>query len=123
MIVFYFFQRNNSMDTEGLVEVTTGDSGTLPGQILSWDYHKSLPWYEGECAKVRLSYNLSTPFHISLLCRGLLSQSQKNVGYFPPRESWRAFFKDTLGKLQLHLSPQGELSGMQFSLGWKEFLS
>ncbi|CAH2217644.1 jg1230 [Pararge aegeria aegeria] len=47
-----FYGRNNSMDTEGLVEVTTGELGGIPGQILSWDYHKSLPWYEGECAKI-----------------------------------------------------------------------
>ncbi|XP_034826856.1 protein peste-like [Maniola hyperantus] len=48
-----FYGRNNSMDTEGLVEVTTGErSGTLPGQILRWDHHETLPWYEGECAKI-----------------------------------------------------------------------
>ncbi|XP_023934288.1 protein peste [Bicyclus anynana] len=61
-----FYGRNNSMDTEGRVEVTTGAlSGTIPGQILSWDYHKSLPWYEGECAKMQGSGGEFMPHNLT----------------------------------------------------------
>ncbi|KOB79183.1 Scavenger receptor class B member 4, partial [Operophtera brumata] len=48
----WFYGRNNSIDTDGYVEVTSGaDSGTIPGQILRWNQQEYLPFYEGKCSK------------------------------------------------------------------------
>ncbi|XP_022814541.1 protein peste-like [Spodoptera litura] len=45
--------RNNSLDTDGYMEVTTGRAaGTLPGQIMRWNYEDHIPYYEGECAQL-----------------------------------------------------------------------
>ncbi|XP_063359266.1 protein peste-like [Cydia amplana] len=49
-----FYERNNSITTDGYMEVSTGvDSGTLPGQVLRWNYQDYLPYYTGECAKLK----------------------------------------------------------------------
>ncbi|XP_049696685.2 protein peste isoform X1 [Helicoverpa armigera] len=49
----WFYERNNSLDTDGYMEVSTGQlSGTIPGQILRWNYEDHLPFYEGECSKL-----------------------------------------------------------------------
>ncbi|XP_047530543.1 protein peste-like isoform X1 [Vanessa atalanta] len=61
-----FYERNNSMDTEGLVEVTTGEvSGTLPGQILRWNNYETLPYYSGECAKITGSAGEFMPHNLT----------------------------------------------------------
>lgn len=84
-----FYERNNSMDTEGLVEVTTGSlAGTLPGQILRWNNYESLPYYEGECSKIAgsggefMSHNLSenAPLTIFMpdLCRTVNLEYEDN---------------------------------------------
>ena len=59
---YLMFQRNNSLETDGYMEVSTGQlSGTLPGQILRWNYEDHIPYYEGECAKVsNIFFNSST---------------------------------------------------------------
>ncbi|KAH9639995.1 hypothetical protein HF086_008090 [Spodoptera exigua] len=45
--------RNNSLDTDGYMEVTTGRAaGTLPGQIMRWNYEDHIPYYEGDCAQL-----------------------------------------------------------------------
>ncbi|XP_061382843.1 protein peste-like [Danaus plexippus] len=74
-----FYERNNSMDTEGLVEVATGEaSGTYPGQILRWNNYESLPFYEGACSQITgsagemMAHNLTEePFTLFVpdLCR------------------------------------------------------
>ncbi|XP_075974431.1 protein peste-like isoform X2 [Anticarsia gemmatalis] len=49
----WFYERNNSLETDGYMEVSTGQlAGTLPGQILRWNYEDHLPYYEGECSKL-----------------------------------------------------------------------
>ncbi|XP_028159775.1 protein peste-like [Ostrinia furnacalis] len=49
----WFYERNNSLDNDGYLEVTTGQvRGTLPGQIIRWNHEDHLPFYEGECAKL-----------------------------------------------------------------------
>ncbi|XP_035433639.2 protein peste-like isoform X2 [Spodoptera frugiperda] len=49
----WFYERNNSLDTDGYMEVTTGrTAGTLPGQIMRWNYEDHIPYYEGECAQL-----------------------------------------------------------------------
>ncbi|KAJ8721181.1 hypothetical protein PYW07_001956 [Mythimna separata] len=49
----WFYERNNSLETDGYMEVSTGQlAGTLPGQILKWNYEDHIPYYEGECSKL-----------------------------------------------------------------------
>ncbi|XP_038214513.1 protein peste-like [Zerene cesonia] len=46
-----FYGRNNSMDTDGDMLVTTGEEdGVLPGQIITWNHLDHLPYYEGKCS-------------------------------------------------------------------------
>ncbi|XP_014369351.2 protein peste isoform X1 [Papilio machaon] len=50
-----FYGRNNSLDTDGYMEVSTGAggaAGSLPGQILKWNYEDHLPFYSGQCSKL-----------------------------------------------------------------------
>ncbi|CAH2108669.1 unnamed protein product [Euphydryas editha] len=86
-----FYERNNSMDTDGLVEVTTGEmSGTIPGQILRWNNYDSLPYYSGECAKIKgsagefMSHNLTEDTLLTMfvpdLCRTVNLEYDKS-GY------------------------------------------
>lgn len=86
-----FYERNNSMDTEGLVEVTTGElSGTLPGQILRWNNYESLPYYSGECAKIEgsagefMAHDLTEDAPLTMfvpdLCR-TVNLEYENSGY------------------------------------------
>ncbi|XP_059055477.1 protein peste-like [Achroia grisella] len=49
----WFFERNNSLNSDGYMEVTTGErGGTLPGQIVKWNHNYRLPYYSGSCAEL-----------------------------------------------------------------------
>ncbi|XP_053613211.1 protein peste-like isoform X2 [Plodia interpunctella] len=49
----WFYQLNNSLDTHGYVEVTTGEqSGTLPGQIVRWNHQNHVEYYQGKCSRL-----------------------------------------------------------------------
>ncbi|GBO98674.1 Protein peste [Eumeta japonica] len=74
--------RNNSITTDGHVEVTTGaGDAILPGQIVKWNYEDHLPYYTGQCAELYgsvgefLPRNLTTNSELHLflteLCRSV----------------------------------------------------
>ncbi|XP_052755026.1 protein peste-like isoform X2 [Galleria mellonella] len=49
----WFYERNNSLDIDGYMEVTTGEhGGTLPGQIVRWNHNYRLPYYSGNCGQL-----------------------------------------------------------------------
>ncbi|XP_041984368.1 protein peste-like isoform X1 [Aricia agestis] len=60
-----FYGRNNSIDTDGYMEVTSGSSSEIPGQIVRWDGHSSLPFYAGECAKMTGSAGEFMPHNLT----------------------------------------------------------
>ncbi|XP_068632464.1 protein peste-like [Battus philenor] len=61
-----FYGRNNSLDTDGNMEVSTGAvSGTLPGQIMKWNYEDHLPFYEGKCSKLTGSAGEFMPHNLT----------------------------------------------------------
>ncbi|XP_072938810.1 protein peste-like [Epargyreus clarus] len=62
----FFYGRNNSVDTDGYVETSTGtESGILPGQIRRWNYQDHLPFYEGECSKLEGSVGEFFPHNLT----------------------------------------------------------
>ncbi|XP_013187176.1 protein peste [Amyelois transitella] len=62
----WFYQRNNSLETEGYMEVTTGEvSGTLPGQIVRWNHEDHLVYYEGQCSRLSGSVGEFLPRNLS----------------------------------------------------------
>ncbi|XP_013149053.1 PREDICTED: protein croquemort-like [Papilio polytes] len=82
-----FYGRNNSLDTDGFMEVSTGAggaAGSLPGQILKWNYEDHLPFYSGQCSKLSgsagefMARDLSEQSGLELfvpdLCRTVLLQ-------------------------------------------------
>ncbi|CAB3235288.1 unnamed protein product [Arctia plantaginis] len=49
----WFYGRNDTLDTDGYMEITTGQHrGTVPGQIVRWNFEDHLPYYSGECSKL-----------------------------------------------------------------------
>ncbi|CAK1540786.1 unnamed protein product [Leptosia nina] len=61
-----FYGRNNSIDTDGYVEITTGETpGVLPGQIVRWNHLDHLPFYEGSCAKMAGSAGEFMPHNLT----------------------------------------------------------
>ncbi|CAH0406780.1 unnamed protein product [Chilo suppressalis] len=62
----WFYERNNSLDTDGFMEVTIGNSyGSLPGQILRWNHEDSLPFYGGKCSRLEGSVGEFLPRDLS----------------------------------------------------------
>ncbi|XP_061704075.1 protein peste-like isoform X2 [Cydia pomonella] len=92
-----FYERNNSITTDGYMEVSTGvDSGTLPGQVLRWNYEDYLPYYTGECAKLKGSAGEFLP-------RDLTERSAVTV-----------FVPDLCRSIQLTHKLSGELGGLPY---------
>ncbi|CAF4893469.1 unnamed protein product [Pieris macdunnoughi] len=61
-----FYGRNNSIDTDGYVEITTGEvPGVLPGQIVRWNHLDHLPYYEGSCSKMAGSAGEFMPHNLT----------------------------------------------------------
>ncbi|CAG4999255.1 unnamed protein product [Parnassius apollo] len=61
-----FYGRNNSIDTDGFMEVSTGArSGSLPGQILKWNHLDHLPYYGGKCSKLAGSAGEFMPHNLT----------------------------------------------------------
>ncbi|XP_053612345.1 protein peste-like [Plodia interpunctella] len=62
----WFYQRNNSLDTDGYMEVTTGEeTGTLPGQIVRWNHEDHLEYYQGKCSRLAGSAGEFLPRNLS----------------------------------------------------------
>ncbi|KAI8422835.1 hypothetical protein MSG28_006577 [Choristoneura fumiferana] len=89
--------RNNSINTDGYMEVTTGlRSGTLPGQVLRWNHEDHLPFYSGECSKLAGSAGEFMP-------RDLTEQSTLSV-----------FVPDLCRVLRLTHQRSGLISGLPY---------
>ncbi|XP_073949909.1 protein peste-like [Choristoneura fumiferana] len=92
-----FYDRNNSINTDGYMEVTTGlRSGTLPGQVLRWNHEDHLPFYSGECSKLAGSAGEFMP-------RDLTEQSTLSV-----------FVPDLCRVLRLTHQRSGLISGLPY---------
>ncbi|XP_026732809.1 protein peste-like isoform X1 [Trichoplusia ni] len=93
----WFYERNNSLDTDGYMEVSTGQkAGTLPGQILRWNYEDHITYYEGECAKLSGSAGEFMP-------RNLTEESTLTM-----------FVPDLCRTVNMDYVDSGELSGLMY---------
>ncbi|XP_048480470.1 protein peste [Plutella xylostella] len=93
----WFYQRNNSIDSDGFMEVTLGSrGGSLPGQILNWNKEENLPYYSGQCAELAGSVGEFLP-------RDLTPSSRLTM-----------FMADLCRTLHLRYSGSGELQGLQY---------
>lgn len=93
----WFYQRNNSIDTDGYVEVSTGvGSGTLPGQIMKWNHEFNLTHYSGECAKLEGSAGEFIPRNMT------------------PDSELVMFVADLCRPLHMQYTSSGELEGLPY---------
>ncbi|KAJ2950287.1 hypothetical protein O0L34_g11650 [Tuta absoluta] len=62
----WFYGRNNSIESDGYMEVTTGAArGTIPGQILRWNYEDHISYYEGKCSELAGSAGAFMPRNLT----------------------------------------------------------
>ncbi|KAM3963772.1 LOW QUALITY PROTEIN: scavenger receptor class B member 4 [Aphomia sociella] len=93
----WFYERNNSIDTDGYMEVTTGEyGGTLPGQIVRWNHEYRLPYYTGSCGQLSGSAGEFMP-------RNLTEESQLTM-----------FAPDLCRTVVMDYMESGEQSGLQY---------
>lgn len=77
----WFVTRNNSIDTDGYMEVSSGEDGSLLGQIRKWNYQETMPYFQGNCSKMSgsagefitrdLTENSTLTMFVPDLCRTL----------------------------------------------------
>ncbi|CAH2077138.1 unnamed protein product, partial [Iphiclides podalirius] len=92
-----FYERNNSLDTDGYMEVSTGAlGGSLPGQILRWNHRDHLPFYSGECSKLSGSAGEYMPHNLT---------EQSGLMLFVP---------DLCRTVQLQYTDSGQLGGLPY---------
>ncbi|XP_049868378.1 protein peste-like [Pectinophora gossypiella] len=92
----WFYGRNNSLDTDGYVEISTGVDGALPGQILRWNHEDHIPYYSGHCAQLAGSAGEFLP-------RNLTEDSQLMM-----------FVPDLCRTVHMDYVHSGEIAGLEY---------
>jgi len=92
----WFYNQNNTVNTKDFMEVTTGEQGALPGQIVRWKHEDYNKHYDRSCFKISGSTGDFFP-------RDLTEESQLKV-----------FLPELCRTVSMPYESSGEQNGLQY---------